>query len=138
MSVYRGIAQAAAGKARAQCQNSKDPVTPYLLGEMENALTTAELAVEDMIRRVDEFNFTADTDTVNEMVKRKTIAAAACKETAAKAVEVCGGPGYLRFGGIESLLRDVMAAHFHPLQEKRQLLFTGSLAMGKEPPSQAF
>ena len=138
MSVYRGIAATAASKARERCSNSTDPVTPYLLGEMENALTTADLAVDDMIRLVNEFDFSADLDAANEMVKRKTIAAAACKETAAKAVEACGGPGYLRPFGIECLLRDVMASHFHPLQEKRQHLFTGSLAMGKEPPSQAF
>ena len=36
------------------------------------------------------------------------------------------------------LLRDVMASHFHPLQENRQHLFTGSIAMGNEPPGQAF
>ncbi|RDE18546.1 acyl-CoA dehydrogenase [Motiliproteus coralliicola] len=138
MSAYRGIAKAAADKARERCRNSVDPVTPYLLGEMENAMTTADLAVDDMIRLVNEFDFSADLDAANEMVKRKTIAAAACKETAAKAVEACGGPGYLRPFGIECLLRDVMASHFHPLQEKRQHLFTGSLAMGKEPPSQAF
>ncbi|MBZ2169035.1 acyl-CoA dehydrogenase family protein [Marinobacter sp. F4216] len=138
MSVYLGVAKKAAEKARERCKQSNDPVTPYLLGEMENALTTAAITVKDMIRIVDDFNFTADLDTVNEIVKRKTIAAEACKETARKAVEACGGPGYLRDFGIESLLRDVMASHFHPLQEKRQHLFTGSLAMGQEPPGQAF
>lgn len=138
MSVYLGIAESAAEKARERCRNSVDPVTPYLLGEMENALTTAQLAVESMRGIASEFSFSADLETVDAVVRRKTIAAAACKETAAKAVEACGGPGYLRPFGIENLLRDVMASHFHPLQEKRQLLFTGSLAMGKEPPGQAF
>ncbi len=138
MSVYRGIAEAAAAKARELCKDSPDPVTPYLLGEMENALTTARVMVDDMIRRVDNFQFEASLETVNEVVKRKTLAAEACKLTAAKAVEVCGGRGFIRTTGIESLLRDAQASHFHPLQEKRQLLFTGSLAMGKEPPSQAF
>lgn len=138
MSVYRGIAEAAAEKARVHCATSRDPVTPYLIGEMENALTTAQVVVDDMIRIADELRFEASLGLTNEVLKRKTIAAAACKETAAKAVEACGGPGYLRAAGIESLLRDVMAAHFHPLQEKRQHLFSGSIAMGKEPPSQAF
>ena len=138
MSVYRGIAEKSAQLARDRSQQSRDPVTPYILGEMENALTTAQLAVDSMIDIADGFEFNADLETVNEIVKRKTIAAEACKETAAKAVEVCGGPGYLRPFGIESLLRDVMASHFHPLQEKRQLLFTGSIAMGNEPPGQAF
>lgn len=138
MSVYRGVAELAAEKARQRCRESKDPVTPYILGEMENALTTAQLVVDNMIVNVDDFNYEANIETVNEVVKRKTIAAEACKNCAAKAVEACGGPGFLRAFGIESLLRDVSASHFHPMQEKRQLLFTGSIAMDKEPPSQAF
>lgn len=138
MSVYVGIAEKAASRARAQCQQSKDPVTPYILGEMENALTTAQLALDDLIRVSDNFSFTASLDTVNAIVQRKTISAEACKHCVAKAMEACGGLGFMQAGGIESLFRDVMASHFHPLQEKRQLLFTGSLAMGKEPPSQAF
>ena len=138
MSVYCGIAETAASRARARCQNSQDPVTPYLVGEMENAVTTARVMVADMVRIVDDFKFEADTETANEILKRKTIAAEACKTAASKAVEVCGGQGFMRQGGLECLLRDVMASHFHPLQEKRQLLFTGSVAMGQEPPSQAF
>ncbi len=105
---------------------------------METELTTAQVVVEDMVRISDGYEFSADTDTVNEIVKRKTVAAAACKSVCAKAVEACGGPGFLRPFGIEKLLRDVMASHFHPLQEKRQHLFTGSVALGQEPPGQAF
>ncbi|GAB3102526.1 acyl-CoA/acyl-ACP dehydrogenase [Aestuariicella hydrocarbonica] len=138
MSVYRGVAEKAQRRAMELCRNSTDPVTPYLLGEMENALTTAQLAVDDMIRIVDDFRFSNTLDTVNAVVQRKTIAAEACKVCVAKALEACGGFGFMQAGGIESLFRDVMASHFHPLQEKRQLLFTGSLAQGKEPPSQAF
>lgn len=138
MSVYRGIAETARERACAMVSDSIDPVTPYLLGEMENALTTAQLAVDDMIRIVGDFSFTPDLDTVNEIVKRKTIAAEACKLCVMKALEATGGRGFMQAGGIESLLRDVMASHFHPLQEKRQLLFSGTLAQGKEPPSQAF
>lgn len=138
MSVYRGIAESAQRRATELCHDSIDPVTPYILGEMENALTTAELAVDDMIRIVDNFSFCNSLETVNEVVKRKTIAAQACKTCVAKALEASGGIGFMQAGGIESLLRDVMAAHYHPLQEKRQLLFTGSLTQGKQPPSQAF
>ena len=138
MSVYRGIAESAAEKACTLCSGSNDPVTPYLLGEMQNALTTARVMVDDMVRLVGNFEFDADLATVDEIVRRKTLAAEACKQTAAKALEACGGRGFMRDTGIESLFRDAQAAHFHPLQEKRQLLFSGSLAMGKEPPSQAF
>lgn len=138
MSVYRGVAQRAAEKAREKCASSTDPVTPYILGEMENALTTADVTVDSMIAIANEYQYEASLETVDEMVKRKTIAANACKVTTAKAVEAAGGPGYLRPSGIENLFRDSLASHFHPLQEKRQLLFSGSIAMGKEPPGQAF
>ncbi|MFC6671139.1 acyl-CoA dehydrogenase family protein [Marinobacterium aestuariivivens] len=138
MSVYLGVAREAAARARQRCAASRDPVTPYLLGEMENALTAAELAVDSMILLMDEFGFEANLDTVNEVIKRKTIAAEACKLATAKALEACGGPGFMRGNGIENLFRDVMASHFHPIQEKRQHLFTGSLAMGQQPPRQAF
>lgn len=139
MSVYRGIAETAAQRACERCQGkSDDPVTPYLLGEMENALTTAHLAVDSMIDIVNNFDYQPDLPTSNEIVKRKTIAAQATRLAAEKAVEACGGQGFLRPNGIESLWRDVQAGQFHPMQEKRQLLFTGSLAMGLEPPGQAF
>lgn len=138
MSVYRGIAETARERACELAKDSTDPVTPYLLGEMDNALTTAQLAVDDMIRLADDFRFAPDLYTANEVVIRKTIAAEACKQCVMKAMEATGGRGFMQAGGIESLLRDVMASHFHPLQEKRQLLFTGSLAQGKEPPSQAY
>lgn len=140
MSVYQGVAETAAQRAKLRCQGnpSGDPGVPYIMGEMENALTTATMAIESMISITDNFNYLADFDTVNEIIKRKTIAVENCQRTAAKAMEASSGPGYLRPNGIESLLRDVMASHFHPLQEKRQLLFTGSLALDLEPPGQAF
>jgi len=34
---------------------------------------------------------------------------------------------------IERLVRDSYAGIFHPMQEKRQLLFTGRMAMGLPP-----
>ena len=138
MSVYLGVAQSAAARAIHRVHESTDPATPYLLGEMENALTTATLAVDSMVNMVGELEFVPSLGLVNDIVQRKTIAATACKETVAKALEVTGGTGFMRDNGIENLFRDVMASHFHPLQEKRQLLFTGSLAMGMEPPGQSF
>ena len=140
MSVYLGVAETAARRVRErQCGNPEaDPVLPYVVGEMENALTTATLAVESMVAIVDDFNYEASVETVSEIVKRKTIAVNACQQTVAKAMEACGGKGYLRTTEIECLLRDVMACHFHPMQEKRQLLFTGSLSLELELPGESF
>ena len=51
-------------------------------------------------------------------------------ETAFAAV---GGSAFFRSVGLERLLRDVHGAQFHPLQEKRQHLFTGRVALGLDP-----
>jgi acyl-CoA dehydrogenase len=52
---------------------------------------------------------------------------------AEKALEATGGAGFFRKTGLERLLRDAHGVQFHPLQEKRQQLFTGRLSMGLEP-----
>jgi len=48
-------------------------------------------------------------------------------------LETCGALGYFRKTGLERLLRDVHAAPFHPLPEKRQQSISGRLSMGLEP-----
>jgi len=133
-SVYLGVAEAAAGIARERARTRPDdPAMPFLLGELENLLTSAEIAVDDMIRLANGFDFTPSVDLVGRVLTRKTIAANAVIATAEKAMEVAGGAGMFRKLGIERLLRDVHGAQFHPLPEKRQQLFTGRLAMGLDP-----
>ena len=134
MSVYLGVAEQAARLARAQAaRRPADPSVPYLLGELTNALTTADLTVQDMIARNDEYAFPAELAVADAMLVRKTIASKAALEVVHKAMEVCGGAGYFQGFGLEKLLRDVQAAPFHPLPEKAQHLFTGRLALGLEP-----
>src|SRR3546814_15547566 len=63
MSAYLGVAEAAAAIARERArQRSGDPVAPLLIGELENLLTTAEIAVDDMIRLANGFDFTQTTE----------------------------------------------------------------------------
>ena len=50
-----------------------------------------------------------------------------------KAVEATGGRGFFRGFPLERMLRDVHAAPYHPLPEKKQALFSGRLAMGLDP-----
>ncbi len=134
MSVYLGVAEAActlaatSGKKRAA-----DPNVPYLLGEMENALVAAEMAVQGMIDLCDDYAFEVSTQTANAVLIRKTIAANACIQAAEKALEATGGGGFFRSSGLERMLRDVHGGRFHPLQEKRQHLFTGRLTLGLDP-----
>lgn len=134
MSAYVGAAEAACAIARERAAKRKgDPVTPYLVGEMENRLTTAQLACDDMVRLANDLDFTPSQDLSSRILVRKTITANSVIAAAEKALEVSGGGGYFRKAGIERLLRDVHASQFHPLPEKRQQLFTGRLAIGLEP-----
>ncbi len=140
MSVYTGIAESAAMRVKTKLKTSStiDPSATSTIGEMENALTTATVILESMLNITNNFNYQAEFSTVNEIVKRKTILAKSCQHTVQKAMEAIGGQGYLRPSGIESLFRDVMAGHFHPMPEKRQLEFTGHMALDLAPPGQLF
>jgi alkylation response protein AidB-like acyl-CoA dehydrogenase len=133
-AVYVGVAEAAAELACRQAVKKRDdPHVPYLLGEMENALVTAQMELQGMIDIAANYNFEPVDRMANAIFIRKTIAAKAVIQTAEKALEVVGGAGFYRSLGLERLLRDVHGAQFHPLPEKRQLLFTGRLALGLEP-----
>ena len=137
LAVYVGVAEAAADLARdiarKKCRSAVDPNLPYLLGEMNNALVTAQLAVQGMADLCDDYAFAPTVHTADAVLIRKTIAANACIQTVEKAFEVVGGGAFFRSVGLERLLRDVHGAQFHPLQEKRQHLFTGRVALGLDP-----
>ena len=134
MSVYLGVAEAASDAALGIArQKATDPNLPYLIGEMDNALVTAQLAVQGTIDLCDDYRFEPTTQTANAVLIRKTIASRACIAAAEKALEVAGGGAFFRSAGLERLLRDVHGAQFHPLQEKRQHRFTGRLALGLDP-----
>ena len=128
-SVYLGVAEAARDLAvREAGRRRQDPSLQALVGEMDNELYTARLAVGHMID-------TADTDrlgpeTTNEMLMGRTVAARAAIRTVEKALEVAGGGGFYRALGLERLFRDIQAARYHPLTEKPQALFTGRFALG--------
>lgn len=133
ISVYVGVAESAAKKARDANQGATDPESHFLLGEMENHLATAQLALESMKDICNDWEFAPVVETANAILIRKTIAAKACIATVEKAAEAVGGRSYFRKAGMERLLRDVHASQFHPLQEKKQHLFSGRLAAGLEP-----
>jgi alkylation response protein AidB-like acyl-CoA dehydrogenase len=134
MSVYLGVAEAARDLAILQLQRKReDPDVWYLVGEMENALVTAQMAVAEMIALCAEYQFASDVVTANAMLVRKTIAASALLATVEKALEAVGGGGLFRNLGLERLLRDIHGAQFHPLPPKRQHRFTGRVLLGLDP-----
>jgi alkylation response protein AidB-like acyl-CoA dehydrogenase len=134
MSVYAGVAEAAAALGRELANNRRsDPTTPYLLGELANHLTVVQLAVDDMVRLAGDLEVAMSVDVTNAILVRKTIAAEHVLATAEKALEAAGGAGFYRKRWLEQLLRDAHAAQFHPLSAKRQHRFTGRLALGLDP-----
>jgi alkylation response protein AidB-like acyl-CoA dehydrogenase len=134
MSVYVGVAEAAAEIAHAHARKRpSDPTVPYLIGELTNALTTAQLALDDMVRLADNLDFALGLDLTNAILVRKTIVAAHVLATVEKALETAGGAGFYRNAGLERFLRDAHGAQFHPLSAKRQCRFTGRVALGLDP-----
>jgi len=134
MSPYVGIAEEAAELARADARAKADePYVPILVGELENALAAARMAWRDMIRNAAEYDFPPTPRTASAALTGKTLCARAAMATVEKAMEVSGGRGYFRRHRLQRLLRDVHAAPYHPLPEKRQLQFTGRVALGLDP-----
>ena len=134
MSVYAGVAEAAAAIAREQAKKRPgDPAVPYLLGELANHLATVQLAADDMVRLAKDLDFAVSLALADSMLVRKTIAAEGVLATVEKALEAAGGAGFYRKTGLERFLRDAHGAQFHPLSAKRQHRFTGRLALGLDP-----
>ena len=138
MSVYTGVAEAAAAIGQQQARKRQsDPAVPYLLGELTNHLTTAQLALNDMVRQANDLNCDMNLTVTNAILVRKTIVAESVLATVEKALEAAGGVGFYRKTGLERLLRDAHAAQFHPLSAKRQHRFSGRVALGLDPISDA-
>jgi alkylation response protein AidB-like acyl-CoA dehydrogenase len=128
-SVYLGVAEAAREIAiREAGRRREDAAVQALVGEMDNELATARMAVRHIIDVADTDRL--GPDTTNEVLIGRTLAGRAAIRTVEKALEVAGGAGFYRALGLERLFRDVQAARYHPLPEKPQTIFTGRFALG--------
>jgi len=103
------------------------------VGEMNNALLTAQIVLEDMVRVNADHGFEPTLETADGMLARKTLVAEAVKKTVELAAELVGGPGFFRGHAVERIVRDVRAMHYHPLPARRQQEFSGRLALGYDP-----
>ena len=129
LSVYLGVAETARELAlREAARKAKDPSVQAQVGEMENELATARMALRHMIDAA--ATGSMGVETTNEVLMGRTIAGRAVIRTVEKAMEVVGGASFFRVLGLERLFRDVQGVRFHPLQEKPQQLYTGRLALG--------
>ena len=133
-SVYVGMAEAAAQKAVAFASaKGDDGVNAAAIGEMLTDLTTAQIALQNMVANANELDLEPGIEHANRALIHKTIVADAVKRTADRALEATGGAGYFRRLGLERILRDAQAAQFHPMPARKQHRFTGRLAMSLDP-----
>ncbi len=128
-SVYLGVAEKARDIALDLVAKKRENAETRLnVGEMENALRSARLAVGEMLRLAD--TAPPGPETTNEVAILRTLAGEAAIATVEKAMAVAGGAGFFRSTGLERLFRDVQAARYHPLTEKKQLDLTGRFTLG--------
>lgn len=131
MSVYVGIAEKAVQIAleKLRQKNSQEPNVTFIIGEMNNELTLAQVMLKDMISITNNFNFEPINSNGHSILSRKTLIANACKKVVEKAMEAIGGQSFFRKMEIERLFRDVQAGTFHPLPEKSQWQLTGTFLL---------
>lgn len=128
-SAYAGVADGARTLAlKAVAGRAYDPIASQVAGEMENELLSMRLAHEEMVAIAETGQPGAETTSLimalRTLVGRHSIAAVT------KAMELAGGASFYRKAGLERMFRDIQAARFHPLQEKKQLDLTGRVALG--------
>lgn len=134
MSVYVGVAERAVELAVALARPRRDdPDLAYLAGELTNGLTVVQSLWRSHVDNAAEYDFAPDQERTCRSLALKTTLAQECIRTVEKAMEVAGGRGYFRPAGLEQLLRDVRAAHYHPMQGKRQQRFCGRALLGLSP-----
>ena len=129
-SAYVGLAEAAARVAKESAKKrAHEPQLPFELGEMENALVSAQMARRELIGLAANYDFKPSVELANAALIRKSICVRSVQACVAKAVEVQGGGAYFKTSRLEQWFRDAQAGNFHPLPEKKQQLFTGRLAL---------
>ncbi|MBK7871257.1 MAG: acyl-CoA dehydrogenase [Saprospiraceae bacterium] len=131
MSVYVGIAEKAAQIAldKLRQKNTIESHITFILGEMNNELTLAQVLLKDMISICNNFEFEPTDVNGHAILSRKTLVANACKKVVEKPMDAVGGQSFFRSQEIERLFRDVQASSFHPLPEKPQWQLTGAFLL---------
>jgi len=128
-AVYVGVAEAARDLAiEAAKRRRDDRAVQAHAGEMENELTSAQLALARMIDIA--MTRQPGVETTVEMMCCRTILGRGARATVDKAMDLAGGGSFLRKNPIERLFRDVQGVRYHPLQEKPQNVLAGRFSFG--------
>jgi len=128
-AVYVGVAEAARDLALEAARKRKDDrLVQAHAGEMENELTSAQLALARMIDMA--MTMKPSVETTVEMMCCRAILGRGARATVDKAMDLAGGGSFLRRNPLERLFRDVQGVRYHPLQEKPQNVLAGRFALG--------
>jgi alkylation response protein AidB-like acyl-CoA dehydrogenase len=128
-SVYVGVAESARDIAIGLAKRKKpNHHTTCLAGRMETELAAARLAVESMLAAV-RLN-APSAGTVNQVMIGRQLVARHAIAAVDLAMELAGGAGFYRAGGLERRFRDIQAARYHPLQSGPQAEYAGAMALG--------
>ena len=128
-AVYVGVAEAARDLAiEAAKKRRDDRVVQAHAGEMENELTSAQLALARMIDLA--MNVKPGAETTVETMCCRAILGRGARATVDKAMDLAGGGSFLRKNPLERLFRDVQGVRYHPLQEKPQNVLAGRFGLG--------
>ena len=128
-SVYAGVADGARDAALALARRGRAEATALqAIGELENAHAAMELALAAMV----ETGAVAmpSVQTTHRIMTLRNLVGRAALDVGSKALEVAGGAGFYRAGGVEQRFRDLQGARFHPLQDRQQQAFAARVALG--------
>jgi acyl-CoA dehydrogenase len=136
MAVYVGVAEEAVARAlEVARRRSAVDGTAATVGRMMNHLHAAQDAAGAMVAMVDGLRFDNTNELAAAVLSRRTMVSEHVLAATRLAMEVAGGAGYSRSGGIERLFRDVHGVLYHPLPTAKQELFSGRVALGLDPVS---
>ena len=128
-SVYAGVADGARDAALALARRGRAEATALqAIGELENAHAAMELALAAMV----ETGAVAmpSVQTTHRIMTLRNLVGRAALDVGSKSLEVAGGAGFYRAGGVEQRFRDLQGARFHPLQDRQQQAFAARVALG--------
>jgi acyl-CoA dehydrogenase len=127
--VYVGVAEAAREIAIDMARKKRDDRNVQALaGEMDNELTTAQLAIARMIEMT--MTLQPAPAVSAEVMRCRSIVGRSARAAVDKAMELAGGSSFYRVNKLEKLLRDIQGVRFHPLQDKPQAVLAGRHAFG--------
>lgn len=128
-AVYTGLAEAARDRAIViETARPEARRSPRLAGELEMRLHATRLAHHDMAAAGMEGN--PSPESVNRVMLGRALVVENALATASLAMDLAGGEGFQRRGGLERIFRDIQGARYHPMRMDKAAAYAGTLATG--------